>query len=228
MLSEQFVYHMATLEERKRLARELHDHLAQDLGYLKIKASLVSDSLKKDDVDRAQAQLQEIKDLADELYTDVREQIYNLRSQITSKEEFLPKLQEYLDHIQRQHKLETQLTLTDEALVEFSAQTCNQLFRIIQEALSNVGKHAQASRVKIDIGVDRGQTCLTIEDDGQGFDLDHLSANGHNSFGLKIMRERAESIGGHLNLHSTPGSGTRLSVSLGKPKTVMMFQPNLQ
>jgi len=227
MLTEQFVYHVATLEERKRLARELHDHLAQDLGYLKIKASLVSDSLQKDDLDRAQAQLQEIKDIADELYNDVREQIYNLRSQISSKEEFLPKLREYLDHFQRQHKLETQLTLSDESLVEFSAQTCNQLFRIIQEALSNVGKHAQASRVKINIEVEQGQTCLTVEDDGQGFDLGHISSNGHNSFGLKIMRERAESIGGRLTLDTTPGSGTRLSVSLGNQQSVMMRQPDL-
>jgi signal transduction histidine kinase len=228
MLTEQFVYHVATLEERKRLARELHDHLAQDLGYLKIKASLVSDSLQKDDVDGAQAQLQEIKDIADGLYTDVREQIYSLRSRISGKEEFLPKLQEYLDHFQRQHKLETRLTLSDEALAEFSAQTCNQLFRIIQEALSNVGKHAQASRVKINLEPKKGQICLTVEDDGQGFDLDHLSSNGHNSFGLKIMRERAESIGGQLALDSTPGNGTRLSVSLGEPQTVMMLQPNLQ
>lgn len=225
MLTEHLVYHLAALEERERLARELHDHLAQDLGYLKIKAALIKESLDQGKIDQAQAQLQELKEVAADLYTDVREEIFSLRSQVSTRGEFLPRLREYLDEYQRQYKLEIELEIADESLLDLPARAGNQLFRIIQEALSNVRKHAQASRVKICLEEELGQLCLTIEDNGQGFEPGSVRGNGH-SFGLKIMEERAESIGARLRLDSSPGSGTRLSVNLANERPVML-QPEL-
>jgi signal transduction histidine kinase len=225
MLTEHLVYHLAVLEERERLARELHDHLAQDLGYLKIKAALISDSLDQGKIERAQAQLQELKEVAADLYTDVREEIFSLRSQVSTRGEFLPRLRQYLDEYQQQYKLEIHLDVADDSLLDLPARAGNQLFRIIQEALSNVRKHAQASQVKIGLKDELGHLCLTIEDDGLGFDPGSLRSNGH-SVGLKIMEERAESIGARLVLDSSPGTGTRLSVNLANERPVML-QPEL-
>jgi signal transduction histidine kinase len=87
-----------------------------------------------------------------------------------------------------------------------------QLLRIIQEALTNVYKHAQeANQVNLSFLASKGQVVLIIEDDGEGFDPTILNNNGHH-FGLRVMRQRAERLGGNLTIHSTPGKGTRILV----------------
>jgi signal transduction histidine kinase len=84
--------------------------------------------------------------------------------------------------------------------------------RIIQEALTNVRRHSDASKVLIQCGQSDGQVCICIEDDGQGFNPDQIIQKGDQRYGLKIMRERAESVGGSLEFDSQPGSGTRIFV----------------
>lgn len=99
MLAEHFVYHLAALEERERLAQDLHDHVAQDLVYLKIKAILVGKLLEKGEIDRAQAQLQELQDISSALCTGVRERVNSLRTEVFSKSDSLDRLREYLDKL---------------------------------------------------------------------------------------------------------------------------------
>ena len=207
------------MEERQRLSRELHDKLAPNLGYIKIQTTLISQALDRGEIDQAKKQLRELKDLAADLYTDVREEIFNLRSQISTGQEFWPVLQDYLAEYQRRYGLEVELVQANGIRPEFSAKTANQLFRIIQEALSNVRNHARASRITIRVDDQGEQTLITIEDNGLGFNLEQLNLNGH-SFGLQIMHERAESFGGRLAVDSTPGAGTRLSISLTNHRIV--------
>ena len=221
MLTEHLIYHLASLKERERLSRELHDHLAPGLGYIKIQTALINEALNRNELDQARQLLQELKELANDLYTDVREEIFNLRTEISSGQEFWPVLQDYLAEYQHRYGLQVELAPGNGSRPEFPVKVANQILRIIQEALSNVRSHAQANRVTIRVDREGDQTRISIEDDGLGFESDRLNENGQ-SFGLQIMQERAESIGGRLVVDSAPGRGTRLSITWSNHQPVML------
>jgi signal transduction histidine kinase len=206
------LHHMASLEERDRLARELHDNLSQRLGYLKIKASITDDLLASGKIDKARESLLEFKKVCQLLYTDVREEIFNLRTVVQEQMGFFATLQEYLTDYRTHYGLRVDLVIENECLIDFSPQVSSQLLRIIQEALTNVRKHSTASKVLLQCSQEGDQMCVHIEDDGQGFHLsDGIEEDGQH-FGLQIMKERAESISGSLVLDSKPGEGTRVVV----------------
>ena len=206
------LHHMAALEERDRLARELHDNLSQRLAYLKIKASITDELLASGKIDKAKESLLELKKVSQLLYTDVREEIFNLRTVVRAQMGFFATLQEYLADYRTHYGLRVDLVVENECLTDFSPQVSGQLLRIIQEALTNVRKHSTASKVLLHCSQGGDQMCVHIEDDGQGFHLSEgIEENGQH-FGLQIMKERAESISGSLVLDSKPGEGTRVVV----------------
>jgi nitrate/nitrite-specific signal transduction histidine kinase len=202
--------HIAALEEQSRLAREMHDNLAQTLGYLKVKASIIDDLLSRGQINQAHDGLQEFKKVTNVVYTDVREGIFNLRTAASPRVKLLPALQDYLIEYQTHYDMEIHMVIEDDDSCEFSPEVANQLLRIIQEALFNVRKHAGASSVLVRCRHDYDQVWITIEDDGRGFDLDQITGAEGQRYGLQIMRERAESVGGHIMIHALPGQGTRV------------------
>jgi nitrate/nitrite-specific signal transduction histidine kinase len=210
------VRRLAILEERDRLAREMHDHLAQGLGYLTIRASILSEVVAGRKTDRIQAGLVELRQIANEIYSDVRADIFNLRSADLSDFGFLPALREYLNEYRAHHSLEVELVIDSDSLA-FAPDVEVQLLHIIQEALANVRKHAQASHVWVRFEQQDPLLHITVEDDGRGFDPARLGAEGGWYFGLQIMRERAESIGGSLELDSSPSQGTQVRVYIPYP-----------
>ncbi|MBM3135705.1 MAG: GAF domain-containing sensor histidine kinase [Chloroflexi bacterium] len=203
----QQVRHLAALEERDRLARELHDYLAQALSYLNLEASVTDDLLSKGQIAQAQASLREMKKIAQETYTDVREAIFSLRAAVSG---LLPTLRDYLDEYRTHYGVDARLVVDSEDAAQFSPDVDIQLLRIIQEALTNVRKHAQASHVWVRFAQDGDWARITVKDDGRGFDPAQLTGEGRPYFGLQIMRERAEGVGGSLELTSRPGQGTRV------------------
>lgn len=206
---------LATLEERDRLAREMHDQLAQALGYMNIKTSMTGDLLSGGQIALAQESLLELKKVAKLVYIDVREAIFNLRSTVSSRVGLLPALQEYLAEYRAHYGVDTHLVIENEDMDEFSPEVASQLLRIIQEALTNVRKYSGASDAWVRYDQSGNQVCIHIEDNGQGFDLGQVIAgDGQQHFGLQIMKERAESIGGRLVLDSKPGQGTRVIVKV--------------
>lgn len=202
------LHYLATLEERDRLARELHDRLAQTLGYLNVKSSMTDDLLSDGQFDRARESLLELKKVIKIIYTDVREVIFNLRTAVSSRSGLLATLEDYLAEYRAHYDLDVHLVVEDDDTVEFSPEVAGQLLRIIQEALTNVRKHAGARRVWIRCRQEALQERISIEDDGAGFDLAQVAEPGKQSYGLAIMRERAQSVGGTLELISQPGQGT--------------------
>ena len=208
------LHHLAALEERDRLAREMHDHLSQGLGYLKVRASITDDLLSSGQIDQAQESLLELKKTTQFLYTDVREDIFNLRTAVTDRTGFFSTLQDYLADYRTHYGLNVHLVIDDEFSDEFSDEAASQLLRIIQEALSNVRRHSDASQVIIRCVVDEDQVCISISDNGRGFYPSQVAKEGKQSYGLQIMRERAESVGGSLQLGSQPGKGTQISVRI--------------
>jgi nitrate/nitrite-specific signal transduction histidine kinase len=213
----QQVRHLTALEERDRLAREIHDHLAQSLGYLSLEAAITDELLSGGQVAQAQASLRELREVAKEAYTDVREAIFSLRETVLPGSGLLPSLREYLAEYRTHYGVEARLEVDDEALTQIPAHVGIQIIRIVKEALTNVRKHAGASRAWVRFEGDGDWTRIIVEDDGRGFDPAQVAGEGSQYFGLQIMRERAESVGGSLELDSQPGKGTWVVIRVPRP-----------
>lgn len=213
----QQVRHLTILEERDRLAREMHDHLAQALGYLNLKASISEGLLSGGQLAQAQANLLELKEVAQETYTDVREAIFSLRTTVLPGAGLLPTLREYLAEYRTHYGVEACLVVDDESLTQVPAHVGIQIIRIAKEALTNVRKHAGASKAWICFERDGDWIRITVGDDGRGFDPAQVARESRQYFGLQIMRERAEGVGGSLELDSQPGKGTRVVIRVPRP-----------
>jgi two-component system nitrate/nitrite sensor histidine kinase NarX len=208
------VEQLAVMEERARLAREIHDDLAQMLGAMQLKASLASALLSYGRATQAEAALLELQDLISQAYASVREAIFNLRAVVSPELGFFHTLHEYLTDYRTYYGLDVHLEATEEAAVVLAGNTGAQVIRIIQEALTNARKHARATQAWVRIEQDGGGVCISVEDDGQGFDPSRASGIDQPHFGLRIMRERAEKVRGSLDVDSRPDSGTRVMLRL--------------
>jgi signal transduction histidine kinase len=170
------------------------------------------------DLAEAGSQLARLSSVVEEAHADVREHILNLRLAPSDQRPFFATLQHYLDGFSQNYGIQTVLTVgpeISEGMFDPGAQM--QLYRIIQEALSNARKHAGASRVQVVFEQQDGQVRITILDNGRGFDPNAATPGGQSGpghFGLRFMRERAEALGGCLAVISQPGEGTRVVVEV--------------
>jgi signal transduction histidine kinase len=214
----------AVLEERNRLAREVHDGLAQGLGFLNFKMQQVDRLLAREEWEAARQALGEMRDGIQDLYTEVRQTIQDLRWLPEDGLGLSERLRQYVLDFSDRTGLDIALTL--DGGPELSPQDEVHLFRIVQEALNNIHKHAQARHASVRLRVEPdGGTLLEIEDDGTGIlseaaSQESASADSPDHFGLRIMQERAEAMGGHLTVHSAPSRGTRLQVRLDNPHSL--------
>jgi len=201
---------VAVLEERERLAREMHDSLAQVLGYLHLKSETALRKLSVKDITRTEDELREMAALAREAYADVREAILGLRETVSQQRGFVDVLKEYTVKFSQQAGVPTKVETRGRETLELAPEAEVQLMRVIQEALTNVRKHASARSACVRVDQQDGLR-ITIEDDGKGFDPGALD-NDRDRFGLFTMRERVERVGGRLEIDSAVGRGTRVCV----------------
>ncbi|MDI3299356.1 MAG: PAS domain S-box protein [Bacillota bacterium] len=213
----QQVQNMAIVEERERIAREMHDGLAQTLGYLNLQFGLLENEAMESGAIDLSRRLAELQKVVKETYGDVRHSIFDLKTGPASQKRFSAILGEYLEDYRSMNGIETSLEGDPELLDELPDGAQVQAWRIVQEALANVRKHAQASRVQLSVEQGRGHLWLKITDDGIGFDVVRQNAKGH--YGMSIMQERAESLGGFVDILSAPGQGTQvvLAVPISRP-----------
>ena len=199
----------AVSQERTFLARELHDSIAQSLAFLKIQVQLMRDAIAQGEPQQVQHVLEEIDAGVRESYGDVRELLMHFRTR-TNAEDIEPALRTTLRKFEHQSGVGTHLQMHGEGL-PLAPDTQIQVLHIVQEALSNVRKHAQAQRVWLDV-YKQPQWRLEVRDDGIGFS----SAAGRDEthVGLRIMSERAERLGAQLEVHSTPGRGSSVVLTL--------------
>ena len=204
----------AVLEERIRIARELHDGLAQVLGYINAQTLAVKRLLATGRDDEARNQLDAMEGAARNVYGDVREAILGLRVSLP-RQGLVPALRQYLDEYQPMAGVRPSLDADErvEAL-ELQPAVEIQLLRIVQEALANVRKHANAGQATVRLALEGGQLTIEVVDDGQGFDPRLEGPTGWPRFGLQTMRERAQAVGGHFEVESERGAGTRVTVRL--------------
>ena len=216
----------AIVEERERIARELHDGLAQVLGYVKNKATAVRLLLRRDQPEAAEKQLAQLEEAAGDLFVDVREAILGLKMTSASDVHLPAMLTAYVHHFSQLCDLPVEVEIAPSiAKLSLAAETELQLLRIVQEALSNVRKHAAASRACVRV-TNGGPTLeLTVSDDGTGFDSEHARQAGRSHFGLSTMRERAEAIGAEFSLDSQPGAGTQITVRMKTQENALDAHP---
>lgn len=207
------------LSERDRIARELHDSLAQVLGVIHLRLRALEPAVadlpgEPGGSNPVAAELSGLADIADEAYRDVREAILGLRETIASEQGLSGALRDYLKKYTRQTGIRAQLVCDGDVRRAFDPRSEVQLLRVVQEALTNVRKHAGAQGVVVRLDCASSPPIVSIEDDGVGFDPARALASLDGGFGLTSMRERVDQIGGRLDVHTRPGEGTRIIVTL--------------
>lgn len=210
---------VAVLEERERIAAEMHDGLGQVLGYVIMKSLAVAQLIDSGDVTAARTQIDQLEAAAREAYADVRENILALRTTLAPGRGLISALREYAAGFERQSGIAVELITPlqeEESWMEPTAEV--QLLRIVQEALTNVRKHAEAHRVTVWLAIASDLVHLEVVDDGRGFDPSHATDTGAPHFGLQMMRERAEGVGGSFAIGPAADGGTRVAVALPRPR----------
>jgi ligand-binding sensor domain-containing protein/signal transduction histidine kinase len=198
----------AVFEERQRLARDLHDAVTQTL----FSASLIADVLPmlwEKDIELGRQRLETLRELTRGALAEMRSLLIELRPSAISEAELRDLLRQLSESITGRARIPVELQIEGEADLDPNEKVA--LYRIAQEALNNVAKHAVATRIWIRLSCDQEGILFKIEDDGVGFDPEHVEAD---QLGLGIMRERAQSIGASLIIESEQGRGTRLTLAL--------------
>ena len=208
-LSEE-VRSLAAVQERERLAREMHDGLAQELGLLHMK--LQGALARSADAPAVAEDLREMVQITQSAYEEVRQSIFGLRTFVSRGLSLVPTLTEYLHEFSAHSGITAELEVPGGLLGPVPPATEVQAVRIIQEALINVRKHAATDRARVRLQRDGAWLHVTVEDDGVGWDGQASREGLH--FGLQTMRERAEGLGGRLQIEAAPGRGTRVVATL--------------
>jgi signal transduction histidine kinase len=199
---------LSIVEERNRLARELHDAVTQKLFGVVLAAESGSALLERD-VGEAAAQLALVRDLAREAMEELRSVIVHLRPAALESQGLAVALAKHVDVLRRSQGREIGLQLDGDAAVPAAIEA--DVFRIAQEALHNALRHAPAARIEVRLQCEPGRVRLTVADDGPGFERDAVRSR---SLGLTTMAERARAAGGSLRIDTTPGAGTTVSLEL--------------
>ena len=203
----------AVLAERERIAREMHDSLAQVLGVTHLRLRALDE---REDVSRnleVALELAQLADICEEAYQDVREAILGLRDSSKTERGLQDNLRAYLTKYTQQCKIETVLDSELDHKLSLSPRCEVHLIRVIQEALTNVRKHSGATSVTVRISESDSATTFVVEDDGHGFDQGGSPVD-RDGYGLFTMRERMALLHGSLAVDSAPGRGTRVKASV--------------
>ncbi|MBF8267519.1 MAG: hypothetical protein HW388_1027, partial [Dehalococcoidia bacterium] len=199
---------VAIVSERELIAREMHDSLAQVLGYVSTKTQGIQEMVRRGNTSAALEHLEQMKDTARRAYADVREGILALRSTGTHGRGVLASVRDYAEQFSRQSGVPTEVKVEgDEEVWHLNPLAEVQMLRIVQEALTNVRKHARATKALVHFSAN-AELRVRIEDDGQGFNPLRIPRDEWPHLGLQTMQERAEAIAATLHLESSPGQGT--------------------
>jgi PAS domain S-box-containing protein len=201
---------LAVMEERSRIAREMHDSLAQILGYMGLQVQTLDALVRQGEKEKALAELKQTRQNVKVAQADVRENILSLRTTLANSDGVVSALDEYVTEFGLQTGKTTELVAEIDSTPKLSPLAEVQMVRIVQEALANIRKHARAKNVKVILSEHDSCLSITISDDGIGFE----SSNGRHHFGLQTMSERAEIAGGGLQVNSVPGKGTQVELRL--------------
>ncbi len=202
---------LAISEERNLVAQGLHDSIAQGLNFLNLQVQMLEQSLQRQRIDEVESIVPALRAGVEESYQDVRELLHNFRTRL-QEGNLVTSLETVIDKFRRQSGIAVDFSADSDG-APFPREHQLQLLFIVQEALSNVRKHASASQVWVRLTDDQDFT-LSVKDNGHGFDPAALETQGEAHVGVNIMRERAQRIAAQLQLRSAPGAGTEVLLRL--------------
>lgn len=202
---------LAQEEERKRVAREIHDGPAQTMANVVMRAEFCEKLLTANRSEVGE-ELRELKQIVRASLQEIRRIIFNLRPMTLDDLGLIPTIKRYIEVFKESGQIEVELTIEgEERRLKNTYEAA--LFRLVQESLNNARKHAQATRVKVSIVVAAENLTVRVADNGVGFDLDAVLSeiSGRERFGLLSMKERIELLSGQLTIDSAAGAGTRIT-----------------
>jgi signal transduction histidine kinase len=202
---------LSIVEERNRLARELHDAVSQKLFGLVLSAEAVETLLERDHPVEARAELERLHGLAKEAMEELRALVFELRPPALESEGLATALRKHVAVLRRAHPAAIELEVHGEPPREPVLE--REVFRIAQEALQNALRHAEAARLDVRLEATNGRLALSVADDGVGFDPDAIGVRSRR-LGLTSMEERARAVGGTLTIDSSPGAGTTVRLDV--------------
>lgn len=201
---------VATLEERQRVAAEMHDGLGQTLSYLGLMTDQTMESLFDGQDEIALERLHKTRETIEKATSEVRRAINHLMDESSTSEiDLSARLQSAVSEFAEESGL--RVAWSAESSSRCTRQAAEQVLNVTREALKNAARHARANQITVRVGRMNGQHFVSVEDDGKGFDASQSEPNGH--FGLKIMQARAAHIGGQVEIESKPGRGTRVTLT---------------
>lgn len=200
---------LAMSEERERLARELHDALNQSLFSLSLTARAAARHIATDP-GRAAEELNEIAELSRQAMAELRAVVDGLRTPDVDRDGLLPAIRSLADLLSRVHHIEIEVLCDEDPDLEGRAE--HEVFRIVQEALTNAVRHSHAARVTVSVA-NGDRLAVVVQDDGLGFEPDARKLRGKR-LGLTSMRDRASALGGRLTIDSAPGGGSTVRLEV--------------
>jgi two-component system sensor histidine kinase DegS len=196
--------------ERQRLSRQMHDGPAQALSNFILQTEIAARLFDIDQV-KAKEELANLKTAASSSFQKVRDFIFELRPMMLDDLGLAPTLNRYVDALKSQTNLDIRLNSSGmEERLESYIEVM--IFRSVQELLSNVIRHSQATQVKIQIDAAGGEVKISVDDNGKGFNVEMLAET--TGMGLKVIKDRVDMIGGEMDIDSVPGQGTRVSFTM--------------
>lgn len=200
-------------EERRRFSRDLHDGIIQNLSAILFSLSFLENALDPKE-ESATKELTQIKNIVEETVTDLRKIIYDLRPTILDSLGLVPTLEKHLDRFSQMTSIETAYVAKVDVRLPGAVETA--LFRLAQESLNNINKHANATKVSLDLRQADNQVIMAVKDNGAGFSVEKTNRklSQDSGFGLSGMRERVQSLDGDVEIKSVPGEGTVVNVTI--------------
>ncbi|WP_010499451.1 sensor histidine kinase [Paenibacillus elgii] len=204
---------LAQEEERKRIAREIHDGLAQNMANMVLRTEITERMLAKQAYNAVKDELNDLKTGVRGGIEEVRKIIFNLRPMALDDLGLVPTLRKFVQDYEERTKIRTKIELVGKE-VRLPSGMEVAVYRLVQEAFSNVLKHAEASHVSLELTFQQQMIKITVSDNGVGFSTDNIDKKiAHGShYGLMGMRERVELLEGRMDIESAPGAGTKLSM----------------
>ncbi|MEA5507819.1 sensor histidine kinase [Halotia wernerae UHCC 0503] len=201
------IENQATLEERNRIAREIHDSLGHSLTALNLQLETAL-KLSQSNPSKSYSFLMRAKELGSKALQDVRQSVSTMRSNPLQEQSLTEAIRLLAEDFQRSNGIF--ITCQISVAYPLSAEVNTAIYRIIQESLTNISKYAEATEIKLDMMMTKGSLYLMIQDNGKGFDVQQNTTG----FGLQSMRDRTLALGGKFNINSTPGSGCQIIVDI--------------
>jgi len=207
---------LAALEERNRLARDLHDSVTQTIFSITLTAESARAMMTKKP-ERVAGQLERLQSLSRGALAEMRALIFQLRPAALEEQGLVAALEKHIAALKNKENLEINFEVKDESGKRLSSEHEQAFYRITQEAMNNIVKHAQASQVWVKLTIDENKAELIVRDNGVGFDPAGQAAQNNQerkSLGMTSMRERAELAGGTLVIESQPNQGSTIIATL--------------